>query len=153
MVNSTKCGFFDYFNNFWEEARREPFSLSEVAVFHYLLNEANQRHWVMPFRCSTAMMCLTLGTTKQNVMKVREQLRNRGIISFEKGAGTNSPATYRLTIAGKNFTPQLTGQLSGQFTHNKYKDKEENNNGKRNYDFRRGFEVQASKPSDYEGAF
>lgn len=140
---------FDYFNNFWEEARREPFTISETALFHYILNEANHNHWEMPVRCNTAIICYTLQTSKQNIMKAREGLRARRILTYDKGSGTNSPPTYRLLTKKEKYTGQLSGQLS---EYNK-KDVEQINNKKGNYDKRRRTEVQASLPSDYEGAF
>lgn len=149
MVNGVKAGFFEYLNNFWEEARREPFSISEIALFHYLFNEANHHHWEMPIKCNTAIMSYTMRTTKQNIMKAREGLRTRGILIYEKGSGTNSPPQYRLLTRQEKYTGQLSGQLS---VYNK-KDIEQINNKKGTYDRRRRTEVQASQPSDYEGAF
>ena len=148
--------YFDYFNHFWDECRREPFTLSEISMFHYLLNEANHQRWQMPIRCNTSIMCLMMKTSKQNIVKARDHLKARGIIDFESGKGTNSPPLYTLldatTPANVKNASQLSGQLSGQLSHYNKKNKEkENNNAK--YDKRRSFEVNTTEAKEYEGSF
>ena len=45
------AGIYDYINRFWAEAERNPFNPTEVALYHYLLYEANRLRWNMPFAC------------------------------------------------------------------------------------------------------
>ena len=87
---------FDYMNHFWDVNENDPCSLSENALFFYLLFEANRQHWVQPFKCSTQMLLARLNTSKQNIMKAREGLRKRGLINFSKGEGKGRPALYTL---------------------------------------------------------
>ena len=99
---------FDHINNFWFRNESEPCSPSEMALFFYLLFEANRQHWVMPFKVSTQMIQARLNTSKQNVMKAREGLAKRGFISFFKSEGKGKPALYTLLLS----TPdEDTGQL------------------------------------------
>ena len=106
--------YFDYFNNFWLENEREPFSTSEIALFHFLLYEGNRQRWKMPLRCSTAMIAYRLKTTKQNILKARDALSDRGIISYEKGSKTDSPARYLLLHSSDSFTTGQVSQLAPQ---------------------------------------
>ena len=76
------AGIYEYINRFWAEAERSPFNPSEVALYHYLLYEANRLRWNMPFACHTAIICVRLSTTKQNICKARQHLVERGLIEF-----------------------------------------------------------------------
>lgn len=100
---------FDYMNHFWDVNENDPCSLSENALFFYLLYEANRQHWVMPFKCNTQMLLARLNTSKQNIMKAREGLRKRGLIGFSKGEGKGRPALYTLLL-GKGESSQQQSQ-------------------------------------------
>ena len=92
------AGIYDYINRFWAEAERSPFNPTEVALYHYLLYEANRLRWEMPFACHTAILCVRLSTTKQNISKARQRLSERGLIEFQAGTGIRTPALYSLTL-------------------------------------------------------
>ena len=132
---------YDYMNHFWFENENDPCSLSESVLYFYLLYEANRQHWVAPFKVSTQMLVARLNTSKQNVMKARDGLRKRGLISFSKGEGKGKPALYTLTLANsgegvsqtlllsQTLTPELSQslppKLSQSLPHSNIK--EENN--------------------------
>lgn len=110
---------FEIMNYFWFSNENEPCSLSEIALHHYLFFEANRQHWAMPFRVSTQMIQARLNTSKQNVMKAREGLAKKGLISFSKGEGKGKPALYTLllgTSADKADTQPLTHMLPQSLT-------------------------------------
>lgn len=122
--------------HFWKEAEVQPFSPSESAMYFYLLHRANLQHWQMPVLCPTTTMCMTLGMTKQNVMKVRLSLVQRGMIEFVGGGGRSSPPSYTLLLPFDKGQPngQLMRQPMGQLQLSDeltlYKDikKKDNNN-------------------------
>ncbi len=103
---------FHYINLFWQEDAKQPFSVSEAALYFYLLWEANTQRWKMPIRCNTTIICFRLKTSRQNVEGAREKLQNRNMISFEKGTGKDNPATYELLTS--QFTGQLRDSVRGQ---------------------------------------
>ena len=103
---------FDYMNHFWDVNENDPCSLSENALFFYLLYEANRQHWVMPFKCNTQMLLARLNTSKQNIMKAREGLRKRGLIGFSKGEGKGRPALYTLLLGKGESSQQQSLSLS-----------------------------------------
>ena len=110
---------FDYMNHFWFENESEPCSLSETALYFYLMYEANRQHWAMPFKVSTQMLVARLNTSKQNVMKAREGLRKRGLIDFSKGEGKGKLALYRLLLSetqSQSLPPTMTQLLSETLT-------------------------------------
>ena len=125
------AGIYDYINRFWTEAERSPFNPTEVALYHYLLYEANRLRWNMPFACHTAILCVRLSTTKQNISKARQRLTERGLIEFQAGTGIRTPALYSLTLQApqqlpQQVTPQLSRELTVQLTHSNIEDKDKN---------------------------
>ena len=123
------AGIYDYINRFWAEAERSPFNPTEVALYHYLLYEANRLRWNMPFACHTAILCVRLSTTKQNISKARQHLKERGLIDCQVGTGIHTPALYSLTIQPfrqlpHQVTRQLTHELTVQLPHSNIKDKD-----------------------------
>ena len=111
---------YDYLNHFWAESERETLSLNETALYFYLLYEANRQRWVMPFKCSTAMIRLRLRTSTQNIMNAREGLMKKGLICFKKGIGKEKPAFYTLlpdtTYGSKKKTENLNHKLTDGLT-------------------------------------
>ena len=89
---------YDLINNFWLRNEYNQCSLSEVALYFCLLHEANRQHWASPFKASTQMLTARLGTSNQNIMKAREGLMRRGLITFSKGEGKGKPALYTLNL-------------------------------------------------------
>lgn len=127
------AGIYDYINRFWAEAERSPFNPTEVALYHYLLYEANRLRWEMPFACHTAILCVRLSTTKQNISKARQRLVERGLIEFQAGTGIRTPALYSLTLQTprqlpQQITPQLTRELTVQLPHSNIEDKDKDKN-------------------------
>ena len=114
---------YDYLICFWQKNEYDQCSLSEIALYFCLLNEANRQHWVSPFKASTQMLIARLGTSKQNVMKARDCLMRRGLISYVKGDGKGKPALYTLLISSaddggqsQEFTQPLTQKTTPVLT-------------------------------------
>lgn len=123
---------FNLVLRFWQSAQEEAFTPSEAALYFYLLHKANTQKWQMPIRCPTSTVCAFLSTTKQNVMKAREGLKQRGFIEYHPGSGTHDSPLYTLTEnpselsdrLPNELSPQLSGQLSNQLPPYKNKDKD-----------------------------
>lgn len=90
---------YDYLIYFWLKNEYNQCSLSEIALYFCLLHEANRQHWASPFKASTQMLMARLGTSKSNIMKARESLMRRGLISYVKGDGKGKPALYTLHLS------------------------------------------------------
>lgn len=120
---------FNLVSGFWKAAEEEPFTPSEAALFFYLLHRANTLKWQMPIRCPTTTICVFLSTTKQNVMKAREGLRQRGFIEYQSGSGTKDIPMYTLFETPGHLTGQLSDELSPQLSGglSLYKNKEKDN--------------------------
>lgn len=107
---------FELMNYFWFNNENDPCSLSEMALYHYLLYEANRQHWSTPFKVSTQMIQARLNTSKQNVMKAREALMKRGLISYSKGEDKGKPALYTLHLSTSDDSKEPSQQLSQPLT-------------------------------------
>lgn len=110
---------YDLITNFWFRNEYDQCSLSEVALYFCLLHEANRQHWASPFKAGTQMLIARLGTSNQNIMKAREGLMRRGLITFTKGEGKGKPALYTLNLntSENGVQPQpLTQTLTQEVT-------------------------------------
>ena len=108
---------FNLVSRFWRAAEEEAFTPSEAALYFYLLHKANTQKWQMPIRCPTSTVCAFLSTTKQNVMKAREGLRQRGFIEYHPGSGTDDSPLYTLTENPSELSDRLSNELSGQLSN------------------------------------
>ena len=103
-------------SNFWRMAEEEKFTPSEAALYFYLLNRANTQRWKMPIRCPTSTILAYISTTKQNVMKAREGLKQKGFITFVEGSGGKGSPQYTLTNPSTELSTQLSTELSTQLS-------------------------------------
>lgn len=87
---------YDYLNYFWSRNQDVPCSQCEVALYHYLLFEANRQHWIMPIKVVTKKILCNLKMGKSSVMRAREGLMDKGFIRFSIGKGKDSPTQYVL---------------------------------------------------------
>lgn len=108
---------FNLVSRFWRAAEEEAFTPSEAALYFYLLHKANTQKWQMPIRCPTSTVCAFLSTTKQNVMKAREGLRQRGFIEYHPGSGTHDSPLYTLTENPSELSDRVSNELSGQLSN------------------------------------
>ena len=107
---------YDLSNRFWQENDYNSFSISATALYFFLLHRANMRRWQMPFRCPTETIRIQLSTTKQNVVKARDELQKRGFISFEPGTDKKNPPSYIITGCTSQLSVGMSDELSNQLS-------------------------------------
>lgn len=91
-------GYIDYLNRLWELNRSNRFKPSERELFFYLLNECNRQYWQMPVHCPTTVICATLGIDKSTIIRARQGLAQRGIITFTEGVQNYKASAYTITM-------------------------------------------------------
>ena len=130
-------GYIDYINRIWVLNRMEPFTPSERELLFYLLNECNTQYWKMPVRCPTSIVCATLGLSKMSIMRARDQLKERGLISYTEGVRNSKAPLYTITIndtsnettcATTHVTTYDTTRGTTEATLYKNKERKENTN-------------------------
>lgn len=126
---------YELLTRFWMESEEQCFSPSEVALYAFLIAKANQYRWKMPFRCSTATVCSRINTTRQNVVKARTGLKERGLIDFVAGTGKDDAPQYTILQGNRQLSGQLSDELphtlSGQLPPYNIEDKDNNHNNAR----------------------
>ena len=65
---------YELMHEFWKENDYEPFPASATALFFFLLDRANSRHWKMPIRCPTSQISHALMVSEQTVLNSRNVL-------------------------------------------------------------------------------
>ena len=59
---------YDLLHGFWKENEYEPFPTSAIALFFFLVDRANSRHWKMPVSCPTTFIGHVLSMSRQTVI-------------------------------------------------------------------------------------
>lgn len=118
---------------FWRAAEEQPFTPSENSLYFLLLNRANMNRWEMPVRCPTTTVCMLMGTSKQNVLRARARLIERGLITYTRSNTRGRCGQYVLLPFGQSQLPyRLPNELPSQLPNDlpcelpvyKIKDKE-----------------------------
>ena len=109
---------YELFSLFWRDNGYRAFSKTETILYFYLLNMANSARWQMPFTGYTERISADLQTTKQNIVKARAGLQQRGLISFTAGTGKENPPLYtiidRTSIKDKNRNNNIHNVSNGK---------------------------------------
>lgn len=118
---------YELMHAFWKENRYEPFPLSAIALFFFLLDRANSQYWNMPIRCPTIQIRGALSVSEQTVLNSRSILSKRGIISYTVGHGNKVAPLYTIVTDptkwavrfGDNLTDNLGDSLGDNLNINK----------------------------------
>lgn len=104
---ATGVNLYELMHGFWKENDYEPFPASATALFFFLLDRANSRHWNMPIRCPTTLISHALMVSEQTVLNSRIALYKRGIINFTKGQGNTVAPSYYIITDPKDWAVRL----------------------------------------------
>lgn len=113
---STGVNLYELLHGFWKENDYEPFPASATALFFFLLDRANSRHWDMPIRCPTTLISRALMVSEQTVLNSRIALYKRGIITFTKGQGNKVAPFYYIITDPKDWAVHLVDGLGDELT-------------------------------------
>ena len=108
---ATGVNLYELMHEFWKENDYEPFPASATALFFFLLDRANSRHWNMPIRCPTTLISRALMVSEQTVLNSRFALYKRGIITFTKGQGNTVAPSYYIITDSKDWAVRLGDRL------------------------------------------
>lgn len=130
-----KMNIYEQITLFWELHDMNHFTTSERELFFFLLKEGNKHYWEMPFSCPTQAVCLSLEISRATLVRARDGLRKRGVISFTVGAKYTVAPTY--TILPIQVPRKSSHRVCLETTHETsretcvetiYKDKEDKKN-------------------------
>jgi len=103
-----KVNIYELMAAYWRENDYEPFSTAETALFLFLVGKCNSRHWKMPVKCPTSVVCRSIKVSKQTVITACETLRDRGLIRYTKGNGNSDAPSYTIITDPRKWTDELT---------------------------------------------
>lgn len=109
---------YDLLHGFWKENEYEPFPTSAIALFFFLVDRANSRHWKMPVSCPTTFIGHVLSMSRQTVITSRDVLWKRGLIRVSKGDVKGTVPLYTIIMNPKKWTPLLTMEQTADLTGN-----------------------------------
>ena len=115
---SRSVNLYEIMYGFWKENDYEPFPASATALFFFLLDRANSRHWKMPVRCPTSLVCRAINVSKQTALAARESLMRRGLITFSKGTGKDNFPSYIIETNPDKWTDSRTDSHTERMTPN-----------------------------------
>lgn len=114
---ATGVNLYELMHEFWKENDYEPFPSSAIALFFFLLDRANSRHWQMPVKCPTSLICRAINVSKQTALAAREALLGRGLLVFDKGTGKDRLPSYIIVTDPEKWTDNLTDNFTENLTH------------------------------------
>lgn len=86
----------------WHRQRELNLSTTEIALFFFIVNKGNLKHWEFPVGITTKEICNTLHITEHTVAIARKHLAEAGLITFETGRNAFLPPRYSLTMQTDN---------------------------------------------------
>lgn len=96
---AAKCvDAFRYIRSLWQEHIEQPLDANEIAVAVFLLDCANRHRWVMPFVCTTSLVCGLLKISRSKFFKARESLSRRNMIVYSEGGDKGEQPTYSVVL-------------------------------------------------------
>lgn len=87
-----------YIRSLWQEHIEQPLDANEIAVAVFLLDCANRHRWVMPFVCTTSLVCGLLKISRSKFFKARESLSRRNMIVYSEGGDKGEQPTYSVVL-------------------------------------------------------
>jgi len=111
--------YLDLINSFWKQQRSQAFTTTEIALFFYLLNEANSNLWTEYFSVSTNLICSELEISKPTFIKARNKLKQKSCIDFYEGK-RNSKPKYKISVKNFNLSPNLNTESVKNFNLSVY---------------------------------
>lgn len=110
-----KARYLDYMKQFWQENEIQRFSAKAVQLYFFFLAECNRQYWLNPFGCSTLRITNTLGISRQTLCRVRQNLQERGLITYKGGKNDSSIPSYALIIKSDG---QIASNVTADGTQN-----------------------------------
>jgi len=109
--------YLDYINSFWKQHEEEEFTAFETQLYFYLLHRANRNFWVSSFSVSTNLVCVELKMSRPTFTKVRNKLKQKGLIDFMEGKRGYKPQ-YKFLFVNKcvnliNKSGDISGDILG----------------------------------------
>ena len=101
--------YISLINRFWSLNAVEPFGRTDTAVYLYLLNQCNLRHWQNPFTITLHQIEVAVNITRKTVSASLKRLEKRGLLTTK--SRRYLPTTVILADSDSLFKAQSKSTL------------------------------------------
>ncbi|GAE36644.1 DnaD domain-containing protein [Halalkalibacter akibai] len=93
-------------NAFYDQQETNPLSSTAIAVWYALMHIRNKAGWPIDFSVAASVVCLKAGVKERNFYNSRNELKQKGYLTFESRKG-NQAAVYRLLSLSAPYADKL----------------------------------------------
>ena len=104
---------FNLMSHFWRENEKHLFSAKEAQLYFFLLSEYYRLRRENPYLCSTQRITNNLGISRQTLIRLREKLQVRGLLTYKEGKNLSATPCYSLLLKSDNLIEPRNGVQDG----------------------------------------
>lgn len=104
--------YIDLINSFWKIHENVSFSPHDVALYFYLLREANRQGWPEPFVCPNRVLTLGLNISDVTLIRCRDRLAAYGVIEYKSAKDRRKPPSYYFTTLSRDVSRSVSRSVS-----------------------------------------
>ena len=104
--------YIDLINSFWKIHENVSFSPHDVALYFYLLREANRQGWPEPFVCPNRVLTLGLNISDVTLIRCRDRLAAHGVIEYKSAKDKRKPPSYYFTTLSRDVSRSVSRDVS-----------------------------------------
>ena len=101
-------------NHFWKIHDNVNFSPHEIALYFFLLREANRQGWPEPFVCPNRNLCLGLNIPDSTLIRCRDRLVGNGVFSYKSAKDKRKAPSYYLHPASRDASRDASSRASSR---------------------------------------
>ena len=92
-----RMNYIELLNRFWQVDAQQKVADYATRLYFFLVQECNRRRWQNPFELSDRQLIRVMGGSVNTLKKHREDLVERGLISYQSGGkGRGDACVYAL---------------------------------------------------------
>lgn len=104
--------YIELINLFWKIHEDVNFSPHDIALYFYLLREANRQGWPEPFVCPNRVLTLGLNISDMTLIRCRDRLAAHGVFSYKSEKNKRKAPTYYLTKLSRDVSRTVSRDVS-----------------------------------------
>lgn len=104
--------YIELINLFWKIHEDVNFSPHDIALYFYLLREANRQGWPEPFVCPNRVLTLGLNISDMTLIRCRDRLAAHGVFSYKSEKNKRKAPTYYLTKSSREVSSSVSRDVS-----------------------------------------
>lgn len=114
--------YLELINQFWKIHDSVNFSPHEIALYLYLLREANRQGWPEPFVCPNRNLCLGLNIPDSTLIRCRDRLVGNGVFTYKSAKDRRKAPTYYLQGASRDTSRDASRNASSRASRDASRD-------------------------------